>query len=118
MNRLVVIALVVALPISACSGSEEVTCRPDGAELRLVAEGNRFDTDCLAAPADQEFTIAFRNDDTAVHNLAIRSGVSAVFTGESLSGGSVIYEVQSLPAGTYSFRCDHHPFMRGTFVVK
>jgi plastocyanin len=120
MHRLVV-ATIVVLAISGCSGSE-ATCRPDGTELRVIADDHHFDTNCLAAPADQEFTIAFRNDDTSshgVHNLAIRDGGTVLFDGEALrpGGTSVVYEVQPLPAGNYAFRCNNHPFMGGTFVV-
>lgn len=89
----------------------------------MVADNHTFGTKCLAAPADQTFTIAFRNQDTSphgAHNIAIYSkeGV-AVFTGEGLppGGTSAVYEVQPLAAGTYMFRCDRHPFMNGTFIV-
>lgn len=122
MNRLVV-ASVLVLAISGCSGSGDVTCRPDGTQLRIVADDHHFETNCLAAPADQAFTIAFRNDDTSshgVHNIAIRDGGFVLFAGEALrpGGTSVVYDVQPLAAGNYSFRCENHPFMGGTFVVK
>ena len=120
--RVVALGLVLALPAVACT-IPDATCQPHGTELRVLAEGRAFDTDCMAAPADQEFTIAFRNEDTSpqgAHNIAIyrESGV-ALFTGKTLrpGGTSVVYEVQPLPAGIYTFRCDNHPFMDGTFIV-
>ena len=82
-----------------------------------------FSTDCLAAPADTPFTIAFDNKDVGVpHNVAIftdDTATKALFTGEMVTGPKkVTYEVKALPAGTYFFRCDVHPTtMSGTFVV-
>ena len=125
-NRKVVpgLGLMLALATVACTSSNSsATCKAHGTELRVLAEGHAFDTDCLAAPGDQAFRIAFRNDDTSphgVHNIAIyRDDGVAVFTGEALrpGGTSVVYEVQPLPAGTYTFRCDRHTFMNGTFIV-
>lgn len=120
----VVLGLILALAAVACTSmGSSATCRPHGTELHVVAENHRFDSDCLAAPADQAFTIAFRNKDTSphgTHNISIygEDGV-IVFTGKGLrpGGTSVLYEVQPLVAGTYQFRCDTHPFMNGTFIV-
>ncbi len=118
----VALGLILTLATVACTSSS-ATCQPHGTELRVLAEGHAFDTDCLGAPADLAFTIAFRNEDTSphgVHNIAIyREGGFAVFTGEALrpGGTSVVYEVQPLAAGTYTFRCDRHPLMNGTFIV-
>lgn len=121
----VALGLILALATVACSSTSlSATCQPDGTELRVLVESHAFDTDCLAAPADQEFTIAFRNEDTSphgVHNIAIYREEDGVvfFTGKVLrpGGTSVVYEVQPLAAGTYTFRCDTHPFMNGTFIV-
>ena len=120
------LGLLAALALTACS-SEPPTCHPSGTELHIaVAEGTShvFDTDCMAAPADQAFTIAFRNEDTSphgAHNITIyrEEGGVVVFTGKGLlpGGTSVVYEVQPLAGGTYSFRCDTHLFMEGTFIV-
>ena len=42
-----------------------------------------------------------------------------LFKGDLLSGpATTTYKVDALPAGTYFFRCDVHPQMNGTFVVK
>jgi plastocyanin len=121
------LGLLVALPLAACT-SEPPTCHPSGTELHIaVAKGTShvFDTDCMAAPADQAFTIAFRNDDNSphgAHNITILSEEDGeiVFSGEGLrpGGTSTVYEVQPLAAGNYTFRCDTHPFMDGTFIVE
>ena len=98
-------------------------CTPAGTKLSIAAQNVLFSTDCLAAPADTPFTIAFDNKDVGVpHNVAIYtddSATKALFTGEMVTGPKkVTYSVKALPAGTYFFRCDVHPTtMSGTFVV-
>lgn len=101
----------------------EVACEPTRPELAIAARDILFDTDCLAAPADTPFSIAFDNQDPGVpHNVAIYTDETAaepLFVGEIFDGPrAVTYEVPALPAGTYLFRCDVHPVaMAGTFVV-
>jgi plastocyanin len=47
------------------------------------------------------------------------SATTSLFTGELVTGPKTItYKVPALPAGNYYFRCDVHPQMFGTFVVK
>jgi hypothetical protein len=47
-------------------------CSPEGTTLTLTAFDNKFDKDCLAAPADQNVTIEFSNLDRNIpHNVAI-----------------------------------------------
>ncbi|HXF57580.1 MAG TPA: cupredoxin domain-containing protein [Actinomycetota bacterium] len=102
---------------------QAATCRPDGTELHLVAQGLRFDTGCLAAPAGRPFRLSFDNRDSGVpHNLAIytdQSASEALFQGEIVTGpASTTYRVEALAPGSYFFRCDVHPnLMLGTFVV-
>jgi plastocyanin len=97
-------------------------CSPEGTTLTLTAFDNKFDKDCLAAPADQDFTIEFSNLDRNIpHNVAIyedASGRTKLFRGELTDGpGKQTYSVPGLPAGTWFFRCDPHPEMNGTFVA-
>lgn len=102
---------------------QAASCSPTGTALTITAFDNKFDKDCLAAPADQDFTIDFNNLDRGIpHNLAIyedQSARKAFFTGELVDGpGKGTYSVQGLQAGTFFFRCDpHHQEMNGTFVV-
>ncbi|HEX9123531.1 MAG TPA: multicopper oxidase domain-containing protein [Actinomycetota bacterium] len=108
------------------TGSTETaaaTCDPKGTKLQIAAEGVTFDTDCLAAPAGKAFTITFDNRDAGVpHNVAVYtdSGAgTALFVGDMVSGPKTItYDVPALDAGTYYFRCNVHPQMNGTFLVK
>jgi plastocyanin len=102
-------------------------CEPSGTTLTISAPpgaaGNGFDTDCLAAPAGEAFTIDFDNSDTGqLHNLGIyqSQGGEAFFQGEIITApDNITYEVDSIAdPGQYHFQCDVHPTtMFGTFVV-
>ena len=108
--------------LAAQSRAQSAACSPEGTKLTLTAFDNKFDKDCLAAPADQEFTIEFSNLDRNIpHNVAIYEDESAqkeFFKGELTDGpGKQTYSVPGIPAGTWFFRCDPHPEMNGTFVA-
>ena len=98
-------------------------CEPRGTTLEVVAQGLAFDTNCLAAPAQEPFEIVFDNQDAGVpHNVAIYTDSTAaegLFTGETFPGvDEQTYRVDPLNAGDYFFRCDVHPDqMTGAFVV-
>jgi cytochrome c oxidase subunit 2 len=112
----------------AARQAKQGTCAPSGTSLMVSAKNTAFDTKCLAAPANQPFTIAFDNQDVGVpHNVEIYTDQSATkrlggATGatDTITGpATTTYQVSALPAGTYFFRCDVHPTaMFGTFVVK
>ena len=103
-------------------------CEPSGTTLTIAAPpgaaGNGFDTDCLAAPAGEAFTIDFDNQDTGqIHNVGIYQspGGEAFFQGETITApDTATYEVEPIDeAGQYHFQCDVHPTtMTGTFVVQ
>jgi plastocyanin len=102
--------------------SNDASCNPDGTALKLTAFDNKFDKNCLAAPANQNFTIDFSNLDRGIpHNVAIYEDQTArknYFKGELVDGpGKTTYSVPGLQGGTFFFRCDPHPEMNGTFVV-
>lgn len=95
-------------------------CEPSGSDLAIAALDVAFDTDCLAAPAGEPFTINFDNQDTLPHNVAIytEQGGEQLFSGELITGpATMAYEVPALDPGVYFFQCDVHPNMTGTFVV-
>ena len=103
-------------------GNATGSCKPAGAALTLTASGTKFNTDCLAAPAGQAFTIAFDNKDNINHNiqiLASHSASEAMFDAELIPGNGVkTLNVKALAPGTYAFHCKIHPGqMSGTFVV-
>lgn len=118
------LAVVIALFVPAVAAAEGApACSPDGTALSISAKDKKFDKECLAAPADQAFTIEFDNQDPAVpHNVAIydkANGNKALFKGEVFFGpNKMTYSVPAQASGTYEFRCDpHDDVMLGTFVV-
>ena len=125
MHRLLPLALVtVALILAACSSDTSgSTTRPsvDPDALTITARDLQFSTSSLAAPADDPFQIAFDNEESAPHNVAIYRDAAAtqqVFVPEPFSGpATVIYDVPALPAGTYFCRCDLHPQMAGQLTA-
>ena len=76
MRRMLGIAAVGMLLLAACGGggggSNNATCAPNGAQLDITAKSGAYDKACLAAPANQPFTITFHNDEAgAPHNVDI-----------------------------------------------
>jgi plastocyanin len=128
-NALLSALLALALGTAACSSGtsaaslkQMATCTPGGASLRIVANNLHFNTDCLAAPANEPFTITFANQENGIpHNVSIYpsgQGGSPLFKGGIVTGTqTTVYRVQGLPAGTYYFQCDVHPDMNGAVVV-
>lgn len=111
------LTLVVPAPIARAA-----SCSPSGTQLSINAFDSKFNKDCLAAPAGQNFTIEFNNLDRGIpHNVAIYQDETAAktfFKGELVDGpGKTTYSVSGVPAGTWFFRCDPHPDMKGTFVA-
>ncbi|MDP9235207.1 MAG: hypothetical protein M3P01_11760 [Actinomycetota bacterium] len=85
----------------------------------------KFTKDCLAASANQPFTIRLVNNDkvftgSAQHNIAIYTNPTAVhnvFIGKGIPPTEkVTYHVKALPRGIYFFKCTVHPVMNGSFV--
>jgi len=125
----VVLSAVAAVSWLAVAGGDSLaatkpkpTCTPGGTSLTVAAKNNMFDKDCLAAPANTSFTIAFNNQDSDIHNVSIYDkdhGDKALFKGEVIYGPkSITYTVPAQPDGTYEFRCDPHAdSMIGTFIV-
>jgi plastocyanin len=103
------------------AGNPTSTCSPSGTTLTLTASGTKFNTDCLAAPANQAFTIAFDNKDQTAHNIQIlesHSATEAMFDAEIVPHGLKTLNVPALRAGTFAFHCKIHPgAMSGTFIV-
>lgn len=93
---------------------------PAGA-VQVEAKNIAFTQQAVDAPAGKAFSLYFTNRDSAPHNISISAssdGSNPVFTGEIFANGQRVYQVPALSAGTYHFRCDVHPNMSGTLVVK
>jgi plastocyanin len=130
MKRLVpaLALLVLVLVLAACSsganagGPSAAAGSVDPNAITVSAKDLKFSTATLSAPADKPFTIAFDNQESAPHNVAIYKDESAsqkVFVEEPFGGPKVAtYHVGPLAAGSYFFRCDVHTDMKGTLTVK
>jgi plastocyanin len=126
MNRLLpVLGLgLLALVLAACTGGASAAAPSVSADpnaIQLSANNLKFSTPALNAPAGKTFQIQFNNQEGAPHNVAIYEdqSMSEKVFGQDPFGGpkTVTYQVGPLTAGSYVFRCDVHPEMRGTLTV-
>jgi plastocyanin len=121
------------LELSSEAGGGE-TCSADTADpttdITIVApvgaQGTGFEQTCVVAPAGEELSLTFENQDPgAPHNADFyESGPPAensLFTSGPLTPGPETQREPNVPPqdeGTYYFQCDAHPdTMNGTFVV-
>jgi plastocyanin len=117
-----ILYMMVMKPTFGFGGGGETNgpqaCAP-AATVQVTASGLAFQPDCLAAPADTPFKIVFDNQDPDQHNVAIDDGSTNLFRGAIFGGPKTeTYSVPALPAGQYTFKCDVHPQMTGTFKVE
>ena len=126
MTKVLLPIALVSIALTACGGGPggetKATCTPHGTSLQIGAANVAFDKECLAAPGNEAFTIAFDNHDANTpHNVSIHetNDDKELFKGEVFNGiETVTYHVPALPPGTYEFRCDVHPnTMDGAFIV-
>ena len=88
--------------------------------IAVAAEGLKFSTAEIKAPADKPFKISFDNKDAGIqHDIAILdSKGSILFNGADVTGPKVeTYDVKPLPAGTYKFVCTFHTNMTGELTA-
>jgi mono/diheme cytochrome c family protein len=106
------------------SQAPAATLGPDATILDLTAASIAYDTKELSGPADKQFGIDFKQQDSGVggHNVEIRdSGGQTLFKGQVLTDpGETTYTIPALKAGSYTFICSVHPIpqMTGTLTVK
>lgn len=94
-----------------------------GGGIAIKAANLAFDTNKLTMPADTPTPLEFTNDDAGTtHNFAVYKDsayTQSLFTGDLTTGPeTTTYQLPSLAAGTYYFKCDVHPDMNGTLVVR
>jgi len=100
------------------------TLGPDATIVKLTAAQIAYNPKDLAGPADKQFGIDFKQEDSGVggHNVEIRdSGGQTLFKGQVLTDpGETTYTIPALKAGTYTYICSIHPIpaMTGTLTVK
>lgn len=92
-----------------------------GEALVVGADNLAFDVEEIELHPDSEVTISFQNNEAQPHNIAIYTDEDAseeIFVGDIVTGPiTVEYHFTSPEPGTYFFRCDVHPNMRGTVTV-
>jgi plastocyanin len=128
MKRLVPVLglMVVAFVLVACSGTPAAPSGPpksvDPNALQISSKDLKFSTDKLVAPAGKPFQIVYDNQEAAPHNVAIYTDQSAstkIFAEDPFGGPrEVVYDVPAVAAGSYFFRCDVHPDMKGTLEAR
>lgn len=99
------------------------SCTPSGTAVSVVASGTKFNTDCIAAPANQQLTLSYENKDPIGHNIVFlesHTATQVMFRADIFQGPATkTFSVGPLKAGTYAFHCEVHPsVMMGTLVVK
>jgi plastocyanin len=121
MTILVVVSVALNLgwfpPRSASGADAGASPAPSGSapapgEIRITAEGVKFDQKTLTAPGDKAFKITFDNKDAGTsHDVDILDASGKkVFDGKDFPGPKVeTYDVPPLAAGTYKFECSIHP---------
>jgi plastocyanin len=128
--RCAVLGAAVLLTACGGGGDEEhagghevdADCQPSGTALRISATKLKFDTNCLAVPAGQAFTVSFENKEATPHDFVI---IESAEGNEKIAGTEVFngprtetVSVEPMEAGKYAFHCSVHPQMVGAFHVK
>jgi plastocyanin len=121
-----VLLALLCLFVVACASDGHAVVPEDltpSADLTLRAKNSKFDKKALAAPPATEVRLTLDNQDTAaLHNFALYDSKhlnEKLFAGELFTGKKTVeYRFTTPAAGSYYFRCDAHPDMNGTFVVK
>jgi plastocyanin len=120
--------LSLAAVLAACSGSSATpgaaspTAAPAGDAIVVTAKDLKFGQAEVTVPADEAFDLVLDNQESIPHNLAIYTDESAstkISVGEIFSGpAQKTQAVPAMAAGTYFFRCDVHPDMKGSIVAE
>jgi len=121
--RLLLAAAPVALVVAACGDTGEsappttVGCKTAAAgRVTLVAEDNRWDTDCLEASPGPLTIVVDNRDDGGNHNVHLPDAPGSPATELELGPSTQELEV-TLEPGRYEFVCDLHTNMVGTLTV-
>jgi plastocyanin len=125
MKRILLsLGLVVLAAASVACSATAAPPAPSGPAVdgpTVVAKDLKFATSTIELPADKNVTVHLDNQESAPHNIAIYgdSGFSQkISVGEIVSSKKADQVVPAQKAGTYYFRCDVHPDMKGEVVVK
>lgn len=118
--------LVAAVLLVGCGGSEKKSSTPKSASTPSAAsaasaptgdsvaiKGFKYAPPSISTKVGGE--VSFKNADNAAHTVTADMG-SAFDSGTINQGQSKTITFPK--AGTFTYRCDFHPFMHGTVVVK
>ena len=98
------------------------TATVENGNVDLSADNLEFSATTIEAPAGEEFTITFTNNESQPHNVAVdtEEGGDEIVTGDVITGpdATTTITVPALDPGEYYFMCDVHPEMNGTIVVE
>lgn len=120
----VLAVVVLVLAASACGTSRaesQPSLDPADADVTITSRDMAFDQETLTVAAGSTWRLQLVNQDSAPHNVAIYTDESAsesLFIGELITDATIVYDIPALEPGTYFFRCDLHPEMKGTLIVE
>lgn len=117
--RMIAGALLLAGTIAACGSSSSGGTPPATAGTSTTASGNSvmikgfaFHPASLTVKVGAKVT--FTNEDSTVH--------TATSSGSTFNSGNLAqnqsYTVTFTKAGTYTYTCSIHPYMKGTIIVQ
>jgi plastocyanin len=116
-----VLAGVLALAAAGCgpqtTSAPETTAAASGGdnEIKLVAQGFKFDKTSLDLKAGTDYTVEVDNQDSAEHNFTFKE-TNADQDVEANEDATVTFTAPA--AGSYEFHCKYHAAtMKGTVTV-
>ncbi|HVE75483.1 MAG TPA: cupredoxin domain-containing protein [Actinomycetota bacterium] len=116
-------AFPLVLGLGVALGVVEIEAEPEHAEaevIELAADKLAFETAELRVPAEVPFELEFTNKEQAPHNVAIleEGEQSTLFREDPIAGPKTVkWKVPALEVGSFPFRCDIHPDMKGVIVA-
>ena len=123
---------VLVAPASADHSGHEDACRgypsyPGSPNpwVKVVAEDDTFDTDCIQAPAGRNWRIYLQNNDRREHNISIYTAdpsvdekAKRIYEGKAFKGPhQEEYAIEPLEPGKYWFQDDKVETMNGAIEV-
>jgi plastocyanin len=116
-----VLLSLVAIACGPAAGGTEPSASPTETDATITANQLAFDTPTVSLAAGAARTIRLVNLENLPHNVAVyvdESASRSLFVGEPITRGEIVYQLPALEPGTYFFRCDLHPEMKGSLVVE
>lgn len=114
MKRVLVLGLVLASLLAACSGESTDTTGPEGgAEQRVEIADLAFDPDTLTVAVGT--TVTWVSADPSLPHTSTSD--DDLWSSETLNEGDE-FPFTFEEAGTFAYFCEVHPEMTGTIVVE